>query len=213
MTTDNNNKKQTVKKMKKTKTKTMTAALVAFTVLFLASCTHNKDKNAEQQQTARAGYNYDSIVDADYKSVADTYGLFRFLEADAEFDDLLSENPNPTVNYIRTVFQHGDTCVIIEHPKNAYGAPPVTTKTHGHWLGCADMSDRRNISLDSCLSIIAPMASGLPTRHLTFRRIEGPPFPVHAEYIFGHGLLFVDCQSGAVRDYRSQEAKGRMYPH
>lgn len=185
------------------------AIILAITVIFaMASCTNHNKKAPEP--TTKGGYEYDSVVTQDYNTVNDMYVAFRFLEVDAEFKDLLTENPNPEVTYIRTVFQHGDTCIIIEHPKNAYDQEPIITKVNNHWLGCADMGGTRPISLDSCLSIIKPYTNNLPTRHLTFRRIMGPPFPMHGEYIFGHGLLFVDCHTGAIRGDEAQGLQGQL---
>lgn len=191
---------------KNTFAKGLAALLIAAAVLAIPSCTRNGKGDTPTQ---KAGYNYDSVVTSDYNTVKDMYTAFRFLEVDAEFQDLVSDNPNPTVTYIRTVFQHGDTCIIIEHPKNAFDREPEITKTHDHWLGCADMAGERPISLDSCMTIVKPYAKDLPTRHLTFRRIMGPPFPMHAEYILGHGLLFVDCRTGAVRGDNAQGYQGQ----
>ena len=188
--------------MKKLKTAMRTLALFIIAALMLQSCSSCNRQNKNEQPTPTeqtTGYNYDSIVVADHDFVASQYKAFRFLEADAEFSGILSETENPTIDYIRTVFQHGDTVILIEHPYKEYGGEPVVTKTYGHWLGCAELTARNAVSLDSCMKIIQPNTRDLNTRYLTFRRIVGPPFPEHGEYIFGHGLLFVDCVTGDVR--------------
>ena len=189
--------------MKKFKnTGNLPAVLMLALCLLLSACNSCQTKGGKQEPApveTTTGYNYDSIVAADHDFVASQYQAFRFLEADAEFSGILSETENPTVDYIRTVFQYGDTCIIIEHPYKEYDGEPVVTKNYGHWLGCAELTARNAVSLDSCMKIIQPNIKDLDTRYLTFRRIVGPPFPEHGEYIFGHGLLFVDCATGDVR--------------
>ena len=179
-------------------------ALAVMACLATASCSScdrgGKDVVPQEVTTDTVGYDYDMVVAQDYDYIQSEYGrMFRFLEVDAEFNDLLSESDATVVNYIRTVFQVKDTCVIIEHPRFAYDSMPVVTKQCKLWVGCADMTAHPAVDFDSCMAIIQPYRKDLATRHLTFRRIVGPPFPLHGEYILGHGLLFVDSKTGEVR--------------
>ena len=170
-------------------------ALVAFT-----SCDVTKKQTQPQQnQVVNLAYDYDKVVAEDYDLIASQYKVFRFLEADAMFDKMLNEGGEVNVISIRTIFQVGDTCIMIEHPEGCVDSLPIITKENDYWTECGVISARNAITLDSCLMMIDQYRPMLPTRRLTFRRIVGPPFPKHGEYIFGNGFLFVDAATGEMR--------------
>jgi hypothetical protein len=170
-------------------------ALVMFT-----SCNVTK-KQTQKQPTpvVNVAYDYDKVVAADYDLIASQYKVFRFLEVDAMFDKMLNDSGDVNVISIRTIFQVGDTCIMIEHPEGCVDSMPIITKENDYWMECGVLSGRNAITLDSCLKLIDQYRPMLPTRRLTFRRLIGPPFPKHGEYIFGNGLLFVDGTTGEMR--------------
>lgn len=185
--------------MKKRIFSVVATLLLAFMLSFTAvSCSSCSNTEAEPVKTD-CYYDYDAVVTEDYDYIASQYQSFRFLEADAVFDGLLSEEGCPNVISIRTVFQVGDTCIMIWHDEGDTLGQPRITKDNDHWMECMNITARTPINLDSALKIAAPYRSMLNTRKLTYRRMVGPPFPKHAEYIFGNGMLFVDAVTGEIR--------------
>lgn len=169
--------------------------LVTFT-----SCDRNKKQSDPQDKpVATLAYDYDKVVAEDYDYVASQYKVFRFLEVDAMFDKMLTEEGDVNVISLRTIFQAGDTCIMIEHPEGYIDSMPIITKENDYWMECGVINARNAVTLDSCMKLIEPYRCMLPTRRLTFRRLIGPPFPEHGEFIFGNGMLFVDATTGTMR--------------
>jgi len=180
---------------------TFTLMLLMCMLMVFTSC-DRRQKNVtppEDKPVAALTYDYDKVVIEDYDWIASQYKIFRFLEVDAMFDKLLTEEGDINVMSIRTIFQVGDTCIMIEHPEGYVDSMPIITKENDYWMECGVINARNAVTLDSCMKLIEPYRCMLPTRHLTFRRLIGPPFPEHGEFIFGNGMLFVDAATGAMR--------------
>lgn len=172
---------------------------IVMMALASASCgCYRGGSEPQPEDTTSCGYDYDSVVAADYDYIASQYQAFRFLEADVVFDTLLDAGTDARIISIGTVFQAGDTCIMIFHNPGKCGEEPEIVKENDHWMECMDMSARNPISFDSCMSMVEPYMCNLPTRKMTFRRRVGPPFPKHGEYIFGNGYLFVESHTGEI---------------
>lgn len=169
--------------------------LAAVLTLFAASCTSCR------QEAPAKGYDYDWTVIADYDYIASQYKEFQFLEADVLFDTTINDT-TAYVESIRTVFQCGDTCVMIVH--NPGFITDTVMKVNDRWMECMPMDARNAVTLDSCLKIIADYRDSLNTRAMTFRRVLAPPFPENGQYIFGVGALVVDSKTGEIVDWNDK---------
>lgn len=169
------------------------AAVLSFSTVSCSSCRNGEVKPTEPVELV---YDFNQTIIEDCDWIASQYETFRFLEADAEFDCFVSDS-TPNVISVRTVFQVGDTCIMINHLEN--DTVPVITKENDYWMECMAINARMPISLDSALKIAEPYKEMLNTRRLTLRKLVGPPFPEHSEYIFGNGKLFIDSHTGAAR--------------
>lgn len=180
--------------------------LLALTLSFsIASCSScSNDKEVVPEQTERF-YDFDKVIAEDYDYIASQYKVFRFLEADGVFVNLVSEDADIQVESVTTVFQVLDTCIQIIHDKGKVDSLPTIVKVNDIWLECSNINARNPITLDSAMKIAAPYIELLDTRHLTLRKVVGPPYPDHAEYIFGDGLMFIDASVGSVRGYIFEE--------
>lgn len=171
--------------------------LIALCMMFSA-CTgcnsNNNGNNTPEPEVVTAGYNYDSVVRADYDYIASQHKFFRFYEVDVIYKDLLTQEGEPEIISIKTVFQCGDTCIQFLHNEGMED----TLYIADYYLECQDMSAYNAVTYDSCMSIIAPYRHELKTRALTFRRILAPPFPENGQYIFGTGILVVDSNDGHI---------------
>lgn len=172
--------------------------LMAFAFTACNGCGNGNNKKQDPGQEVVCGYNYDSVVIADYDYIASQYKRFLFYEVDVVFDTLLNAGVEPNIISIGTVFQVGDTCIMIFHNPGKYNEEPEITKEGDHWMECQDMTARNPIMFDSCMALAKPYMCNLPTRKLTFRKRVGPPFPKHGEYIFGNGYLFIESHTGEV---------------
>lgn len=175
----------------------MLAVMLTFSTVSCSSFSNNRD--AAPTDTVELFYDYNQTLIEDFDWVASQYEAFRFLEADAVFDTIVSETEHPNVVSITTIFQVEDTCITIEHPEDMRDSLPIITKINDIWMECMAINARTPVTLDSVLKIADPYKEMLNTRMLTLRRLVGPPFPEHAEYIFGNGILFIDAVTGDVR--------------
>jgi len=172
--------------------------LMVFAFASCNGCKSGQDVIPQDQDVIVAGYDYDSVVVGDYDYIASQYKRFLFYEVDVVFDTLLNAGTDVNIVSIGTVFQVGDTCVMIFHNPGKCGEKPEIIKECDHWMECSDMTARNPIMYDSCMALAKPYMCNMPTRKLTFRKRVGPPFPKHGEYIFGNGYLFIESHTGEI---------------
>lgn len=168
---------------------------VALLATTLVSCHQKKT----EQLTSIQGYDFDKVVVEDYDFVASQYQQFFFYEADAVFNDVLSSDGDHYITSVKTIFQVGDTCIMIEHLDGQYEDEPIINYIAGHWMECMEMNARNKVSFSHCMDIHQDKIKELRTRYMTMRRILAPPFPENAQYIFGKGLMIVDAQTGEIQ--------------
>ena len=173
-------------------------AIIMMVFAFTACNSCDRGNVPPQDPEVVCGYNYDSVVVGDYDYLASQYKRFLFYEVDVVFDTLLNAGVEPNIISIGTVFQVGDTCIMILHNEGEYDKEPEIVKECDHWMECSDMTARNPIMYDSCMALAKPYMCNIPTRKLTFRKRVGPPFPKHGEYIFGNGYLFVESHTGEI---------------
>ena len=173
--------------------------LIALCMMFSSCGCFNHNDNNNDTPVETVGYNYDEVVRADYDYIASQYGdtVFHFYEVDVLYKDLLSVDGEPEIESIKTVFQCGDTCIMILH---SHGEND-TVYVNDWYMECMDMSAYNVVTYDSCMNIIKPYRPHLNTKALTFRRVLAPPFPENGQYIFGTGILVVDSNDGHVEQW------------
>lgn len=167
----------------------MMAVLIAFAVM---GCTPKVEPVSEQ------GYDYTTVVTTDMAYVDSLYEGAIFYEAQVKYDTMLDMVEQPCIEYVMTVFQYGDTVILITHNQENFGEDPTVELINDHWLEDMECTPLVPVSLDSALIIVKATGPIPSTQYMTFRRPLTPPFPENGQYIFGKSTVVVDGVTGEV---------------
>jgi len=167
----------------------MMALIVA---LVIPGCTPKVEPTEPQ------GYDYNTVIAADYNYVDSLYDETVFYEVQVKFDTMLDMTDTPYIEYIMSVFQYKDTVILITHKPGEYDKEPVIELINDYWLEDAECTPLVPVRLDSALTILRTTGPIPATQYVTFRRPLAPPFPEGGQYIFGKGLVVIDGTTGDI---------------
>ena len=151
-----------------------------------------KDSDVYYSHPHVVGYDYDAVVESDYKAMVSEYKDVQFYEVDVTMNEGFNEGGNYIV-FIRTIFQRGDTCIMITHGPEDYEGVPDTTRTLGIWKGCDNITPNSCIQWFDMIFILAPVRNRINSQYVSYRQPHDMIMPV---YIIGNGKAVVDGLNG-----------------
>ena len=131
-------------------------------------------------------YDFDVVINSDYRMIESLYGDFMFYEAHALFSQGVNTLTQPVIVSMRTIFQVQDTIVLLDHLMNDFSGTPEMTKIVDNLLGDMQMFiDEIPISFAQAWNLLHASDIPMPTGNtMVLRAPLSPPFDEYPSYIF-----------------------------